>query len=99
MIFITMWCYYKEWSLLGYINVSFIFGAILLFTGLTSYILASGFFDLFYVTSRKIISSKRKLSEITHMRKPSEIIHYNFKFVLLLGLEILLCMGIALIAY
>lgn len=99
VILITIWFYYKEITLLGYINVSFIYGAFLLFIGLASYVLSSGFFDLFYSSSRKLMSFKKRGSDMEQMRNPSEIISYNFTFILLLGLEIIICMVIALIVY
>lgn len=99
VIFTTILFYYRQITLLGYINISFVFGAFLLFIGLASYVLSSGFFDLFYTSSRKLIPFKKKVYESDQMRNPSEIINYNFSFILLLGLEIIICMVIAMIVY
>ncbi|MGE7622546.1 DUF3899 domain-containing protein [Viridibacillus sp. NPDC096237] len=46
---------YKGLKLIDYINVSFVAGGIVLFVGLTAYILSSGFFDIFTVSMRKVI--------------------------------------------
>ena len=72
-----MLVYFKEMTLLSYINASFIVGGVLLFLGLVSFVFSTGFFDVFTVSMRKVVTSKRRMDDVMAMRKPSEIFSGN----------------------
>ena len=94
-----MFVLYKEMTLLTYINCSFIIGGILTFLGLVSYIFSTGFFDVFAVTMRKVITPKRHMEDVNSMRPPSEIYSASVTSILGSGGLILATMGVALLLY
>ncbi|XKI11297.1 DUF3899 domain-containing protein [Sporosarcina sp. ANT_H38] len=94
-----MLIYFKELTLLSYINASFIVGGVLTFLGLVSFVFSTGFFDLFTVSMRKVVSSKRRMDDVASMRKPSEIFSGNVSPMLGGGVLILATMGIGLLIF
>ncbi len=94
-----MFIYFKELTLLSYINASFIVGGVLTFLGLVSFVFSTGFFDVFSVSMRKVVTSKRRMDDVMAMRKPSEIFSGNVSPMLSSGALILIMMGIGLLIY
>ncbi|ETT87817.1 DUF3899 domain-containing protein [Viridibacillus sp. FSL R5-0477] len=99
LIVIIMFFQYKMLRLIDYINISFIIGAIVLFVGLTSYILSSGFFDIFTVSMRKVFVKSSRLEDVKSMRAPSEIVSMPYLGILQIGGATIMMMFIALIFY
>jgi len=91
--------YFKELTLLSYINASFIVGGVLTFLGLVSFVFSTGFFDVFTVSMRKVVTSKRRMDDVMAMRKPSEIFSGNVSPILGAGALILVVMGIGLLIF
>jgi len=91
--------YFKELTLLSYINASFIVGGVLTFLGLVSFVFSTGFFDVFTVSMRKVVTSKRRMDDVMAMRKPSEIFSGNVSPMLGAGALILVAMGIGLLIF
>jgi hypothetical protein len=94
-----MLIYFKELTLLSYINASFIVGGVLTFLGLVSFVFSTGFFDVFTVSMRKVVTSKRRMNDVMAMRKPSEIFSGNVSPMLGGGALILVVMGIGLLIF
>ncbi|MBE1555063.1 DUF3899 domain-containing protein [Sporosarcina limicola] len=94
-----LFLYYKEFSLLTYINSSFIVGGSLVFIGLISFIFSTGFFDIFTLSMRKVFTPKRRMEDVETMRAPSEIFSTPVFPLLASGMLILAFMGIALVIY
>lgn len=94
-----MLIYFKEMTLLSYINASFIIGGVLTFLGLVSFIFSTGFFDVFTVSMRKVVTSKHRMDDMMAMRKPSEIFSGNVSPMLGSGALILIAMGIGLLLF
>jgi Domain of unknown function (DUF3899) len=99
VIILLIILYFKEMTLLSYINASFIVGGVLLFLGLVSFVFSTGFFDVFTVTMRKVVTSKRRMDDVMAMRKPSEIFSGNVSPMLGGGALILVVMGIGLLFF
>ena len=99
VIAVVMFSYYKEFTILSYINSSFIVGGLLTFSGLVSFIFSTGFFDVFTISMRKVITSKRRMDDVMSMRPPSKIFTNAVSPILGSGALVLATMGIALIIY
>ena len=99
VIILLIILYFKEITLLSYINASFIVGGVLLFLGLVSFVFSTGFFDVFTVSMRKVVTSKRRMDDVMAMRKPSEIFSGNVSPMLGGGALILVAMGIGLLIF
>jgi len=99
LIGLLMLVYFKEMTLLSYINASFIIGGIITFFGLVSFVFSTGFFDVFTVSMRKVVTSKKRMEDVLSMRKPSEIFSGNVSSFLGVGALILAVTGIALIIF
>ncbi|MEK4761821.1 DUF3899 domain-containing protein [Viridibacillus sp. FSL E2-0187] len=99
LIVIIMLFQYKMLRLIDYINVSFIVGAIVLFIGLATYILSTGFFDIFTVSMRKVFVKSSRLEDVKSMRAPSEIVSIPYLGILQIGGATILMMFISLIFY
>lgn len=99
VVLLIMFFYYKEFSLLSYINSSFIVGGIVTFLGLISFIFSTGFFDVFTISMRKIVTSKHRMDDVMSMRPPSEIFTNAVSPFLKSGALVLVTMGIALVVY
>lgn len=99
LIAVMMLVYFKEMTLLSYINASFIIGGIITFIGLVSLVFSTGFFDVFTVSMRKVFTSKKRMEDVMSMRKPSEIFTGNVGPFLSVGALILAATGIALIIF
>lgn len=99
LILLIILFHYKEFSLLSYINSSFVVGGSLVFIGLISFVFSTGFFDIFVVSMRKTITPKRHMEDVMSMRKPSEVFTANASPLFISGGIILSIMGIALIFY
>lgn len=71
LVFLISLIYYKELSLLNYINISFYIASIMLFTSLLVLTVNSGFFDAMSYSFRSVFAStengekKRKIEEMT----------------------------------
>lgn len=99
LIVLIMLFRYKDLKLIDYINVSFVAGGIVLFVGLTAYILSSGFFDIFTVSTRKVFVRSSRLEDVKNMRAPSQIVSMPFKGILQIGGATIMMMFIALMFY
>ena len=99
VIILLILLYFKELTLLSYINASFIVGGVLTFLGLVSFVFSTGFFDVFTVSMRKVVTSKRRMDDVMAMRKPSEIFSGNVSPMLGSGALILVMMGIGLLIF
>ncbi len=99
IVILLMFFYYNEFSLLSYINSSFIVGGIITFLGLISFIFSTGFFDVFTISMRKIVTSQRRMEDVMSMRAPSEIFSSAVSPFFKSGALVLVTMGIALVVY
>lgn len=91
-----MFLHYKQFSLLSYINSSFIVGGTVTFIGLIYYIFSTGFFDFFTVSMRKVFTPKRRMEDVMSMRNPSEVFSRPFSPLLGSGALVLAMTAIAL---
>ncbi len=98
LIFLTMTFRSDPFSLLSYINTSFIFGGALVFIGLWVYVVRTGVFDIFTMSMRKVFKGKSTLEE-DEMRLPSEVLDFSSSPLLVVGGVTLLVMGICLLIY
>ena len=98
-IFLIMLAYYKELTLLSYINSSFFIGGTITFAGLVSFVFSTGFFDVFTVTTRKMLTRKSRMEDVMSMRKPSEVFSAPVSPLLGSGALVLLIMGIGLVIF
>jgi len=99
MSLFIMLVYFKELTLLSYINSSFVIGGTITFLGLVSFVFSTGFFDVFTVTTRKMLTRKSRMEDVLSMRKPSEIFSANVSPLLGSGALVLIVMGIGLIIF
>jgi len=97
--FIIMLVYFKEMTLLSYINSSFFVGGTLTFVGLVSFVFSTGFFDVFTVTMRKMLTRKSRMEDVMSMRKPSEVFSAPVSPLLGSGALVLIVMGIGLVIF
>ncbi|WHY87762.1 DUF3899 domain-containing protein [Neobacillus novalis] len=98
-IIILSFIFYRNISLVSYINISFYFTAVFLLLALLIYTIQSGFYDVFsrslnYAFSRG--KDKRRFDEVPGL---SQLITVNQKPLLFYGLFSGLLMMIALLAY
>ncbi|UJF25946.1 DUF3899 domain-containing protein [Planococcus sp. 107-1] len=98
LILLTMLIRSEPFSLLSYINNSFIFGGVLVFIGLWVFVIRTGIFDIFTLSMRKFFKVKTTLDD-DEMRAPSEIFSLSSAPLLILGGVTLLCMAISLVIY
>lgn len=98
IILLTMLIRSEPFSLLSYINNSFIFGGGLVFVGLWVFVIRTGIFDIFTLSMRKFFKVKSTLED-DEMRAPSEIFSLSSAPLLILGGVTLLFMAISLMIY
>ncbi|MCM3743256.1 DUF3899 domain-containing protein [Sporosarcina luteola] len=98
-ILVLMLLFYKELTIIDYINVSFYLGSLYLFIGILVSVLQSGFFDFFSTSMKKVLSPKHVQKELVAMRPPSQVISKKPSFFFRSGLPIILCMLAALFFY
>jgi hypothetical protein len=98
LILLTMAFRSEPFSLLSYINNSFIYGGILVFVGLWVLVIRTGIFDIFTMSMRKVYKMKSTLED-DEMRSPSEIMAVSSAPLLIIGGVTLLAMGISLFIY
>jgi len=98
LILLTMLIRSEPFSLLSYINNSFIFGGVLVFIGLWVFVIRTGIFDIFTLSMRKFFKTKSTLDD-DEMRAPSEIFSLSSAPLLILGGVTLLFMAISLLIY
>ncbi|MDP5273340.1 DUF3899 domain-containing protein [Chengkuizengella axinellae] len=97
--------YYKEITLVSYINSIFIISAVFLLLGLFLIVVRGGFFDFFYSSIRKVVKRTTRQGEmlgddIDSMRLPSEMSEFNFiKPLLVTGLVLFCIMMLCLLFY
>ena len=96
---LIMFTYFKEITLLSYINSAFIVGGTITFIGLVSFVFSTGFFDVFTVTMRKVVTPKRRMEDVLSMRKPSEVFSAPVSPLLGSGALVLIVMGIGLVIF
>ncbi|WP_318615902.1 DUF3899 domain-containing protein [Sporosarcina sp. YIM B06819] len=96
---LIMFTYFKELTLLSYINSAFVVGGTIMFLGLVSFVFSTGFFDVFTVTMRKVITPKSRMEDVMSMRTPSEIFSAPVSPLLGSGALVLMVMGIALVIF
>lgn len=98
LIFLTMTFRSAPFSLLSYINTSFVYGGVLVFIGLWVYVVRTGVFDIFTMSMRKVFKGKSTLEE-DEMRLPSEVLDFSSSPLLITGGITLLVMGVCLLIY
>lgn len=92
--------FFKELSLLSYINISFYIGFLFIFSSLLFFTVKSGFFDAVTKSFRQVfIGKSTQKEEIEQMLLPSMMITFNVLPFLLNGLFVTLIMLIALSIY
>ncbi|MGA9224894.1 MAG: DUF3899 domain-containing protein [Mesobacillus sp.] len=94
--------YYKNFSLLNYINSSFYISSILLFTSLLVFTVTSGFFDAISFSFRTVFAGKEngeKIKSIHEMTPLSEMVKINTNPILIVGLLDFVLMLAALSIY
>jgi len=98
-IFIISFIYYRNFSLISYINISFLISAALLLTALLLYTIHTGFYDAISRSFNLVFSrgkEKRKFEDIPRL---SEMVTIDEKPLLFHGLMNGLLMLIALMVY
>ncbi|WP_212926778.1 DUF3899 domain-containing protein [Oceanobacillus sp. J11TS1] len=90
LIFLFCFIFYHRIDLLGYINVSFVFGAALLLYALAGYVIKGRFFDIVFYSfqhffSRMSDSERRPLSELVPQRYALPFITGAVTILLMLG--------------
>ncbi|WP_060665188.1 DUF3899 domain-containing protein [Bacillus sp. CHD6a] len=101
----TSWIYYKEFTLLSFINTSFIISSIFIFISLFTLVVQKGFFDGITYSFRRIFASSQPDKELeedirNEMRPPSELLQpVSTKQLLLASILLLFCMLISLFMY
>ncbi|CEG22258.1 hypothetical protein BN1080_01181 [Planococcus massiliensis] len=98
LILLTMLIRSEPFSLLSYINNSFIFGGVLVFIGLWVFVIRTGVFDIFTLSMRKFFKVRSTLED-DEMRAPSEIFSLSATPLLIIGGVTLLFMAISLLIY
>lgn len=98
LIVLTMLVRSEPFSLLSYINNSFIYGGILVFFGAWVFVIRTGVFDVFTMSMRKFFKSKSTLDD-DEMRLPSEVLAFSSSPLLIVGGATLVAMGISLAIY
>ncbi|MCM3663041.1 DUF3899 domain-containing protein [Mesobacillus subterraneus] len=94
--------YYRELSLLNYINISFYIASILLFISLIVFTVNSGFFDAISYSFRNVFTSKDnegKKESFDEMTPLSELVTINTQPLLAVGLLDFILMLAALYLY
>ncbi|AYC29009.1 DUF3899 domain-containing protein [Paenisporosarcina cavernae] len=99
IIAISMLLYYKNFSLLSYINVSFVVGGIVFLLGIFVYVVAGGFFDIFTKSIRDVFTRRHQEEDMLNMRLPSQVIDFSAVPFFQIGGTILLTMVVALVVY
>lgn len=98
LIVLTMLFREEPFSLLSYINNSFVYGGTLVFIGLWVFVVQTGVFDIFTMSMRKVFKGKSTLED-DEMRLPSEILSFSSSPLLIIGGVTLVAMGIGLAIY
>lgn len=98
LIFLTMTFRSDPFSLLSYINTSFVFGGVMVFIGLWVFVIRTGVFDIFTMSMRKVFKGKSTLED-DEMRLPSQVMAFSSSPLLIIGGITLLAMGICLLIY
>lgn len=98
LILLTMTFRSAPFSLLSYINTSFIYGGVLVFIGLWVFVIRTGVFDIFTMSMRKVFKGKSTLED-DEMRLPSQTMAFSSSPLLIIGGTTLLAMGICLLIY
>ncbi|PKG48305.1 MULTISPECIES: DUF3899 domain-containing protein [unclassified Planococcus (in: firmicutes)] len=98
IIVLTMLIRSEPFSLLSYINNSFIYGGILVFFGTWVFVVRTGVFDIFTMSMRKVFKSKSTLED-DEMRLPSEVLAFSSSPLLIVGGATLVAMAVSLAFY
>ena len=98
LILVTMLIRSEPFSLLSYINNSFVYGGVLVFIGLWMFVIRTGAFDIFTMSMRKFFKGKSTLED-DEMRSPSEIFSLSSAPLLIVGCVTLLLMALSLALY
>ncbi|PSL28395.1 uncharacterized protein DUF3899 [Planomicrobium soli] len=98
LIFVTIFFRSENLSLLSYINNSFIYGGIIVFLGLWTFVIRTGVFDIFTMSMRKVFKAKSTIED-DEMRPPSELLSFSSAPFLIIGSVTLLLMGLMLVIY
>lgn len=98
IIVLTMLVRSEPFSLLSYINNSFIYGGILVFFGAWVFVVRTGVFDVFTMSMREVFKSKSTLED-DEMRLPSEVLAFSSSPLLIVGGATLAAMAISLAFY
>lgn len=98
MVIVTMLLRSDPFSLLSYINNSFIYGGIIVFFGAWVFVVRTGVFDIFTMSMRKVFKSKSTLED-DDMRLPSETLSFSSSPFLIVGAFTLFLMVISLLLY
>lgn len=98
LILLTMTFRRDPFSLLSYINTSFVYGGALVFIGLWVFVIRTGVFDIFTMSMRKVFKGKSTLED-DEMRLPSQVMAFSSSPLLVVGGVTLLIMGICLLIY
>lgn len=101
-VVVLSFLYYKNFSLLNYINISFYITSSLLFTSLLVYTVNSGFFDAMSYSFRTVFAGKEdgeKIKSFEEMTPLSEMVKINTHPLLIVGLLDFVLMLVALYIY
>ncbi|MBY0223593.1 DUF3899 domain-containing protein [Mammaliicoccus sciuri] len=99
VILIFIWLIYGQWSLLGYINVSFFVSGLLLLIGGIVFIIRTGSFDFFMKSMQKVLARKGQREALESMRVPSEAMSVRSAWFFMAGLPSFVLMLLALVLY
>lgn len=104
-IFLLSYILYREFSLLAFINISFVLASIFIFFYLLLFVTKAGFFDAITYSFRKFTKHHSKTENFTvddleEMKLPSDIFtQKNTTPILFSGLCLLLIMLLSLVFY
>ncbi|MEH7884418.1 DUF3899 domain-containing protein [Bacillus sp. JJ1609] len=102
-VVVLSFLYYKNISLLNYINISFYITCVLLFTSLLVFTVNSGFFDAISFSFRTVFAGKEngeRIKSIHEMTPLSEMVKINTNPILIVGLlDFVLMLGALSIYY
>lgn len=99
-ILVFSFSYYRTFTLLQYINLSFYLSLLILLFSLTVYLIKTGFFDITHRAFRQLFVKKERLEENEKEWKPlSKMLTVNYFPMLFSGIFLFLCMVAALAYY
>ncbi|MDY0404445.1 DUF3899 domain-containing protein [Virgibacillus sp. 179-BFC.A HS] len=95
LVILFSFIFYRKIDLLGYINVSFIIGTLLVLAALTGFVIKGRFFDIVFRSFQYVFSRM----EDEKRRPLSQLIPQNYQLPFVTGVMMLVFMAVMLIIY